>query len=817
VVEVDGALGSADTRFQFPAPGIEVDNEDLKITGRTTISIDEEVGLTTDAILALAGTKFGMQELDTSLESFDWKGDVDIGTGSDTAPFRVSAEGNLRTLAAAYGMTLGETDMAAGGEKIDWDGLVEFVMEPGSGGSSTIQTDGKLAFEAAKFSLPGTVKLTQGSLEAEGESRTRISGGLGVSYDGDLQLEQTRLELPELAVGEERLAWTGTAGYELQDQRQGLALDGTLRIDQIFADAGGTDLYVSQERLEVTPSFTLVLEEAAAFSGELALDGEKLAIEQKGSPLLNLKDIAMSNATGNETGGLSIESLAFNALEMPSSDSVPVNLVIPAISLLGIESPDLASLSIRRLAVEKPLVGDADGSTDLARLDTFTAENIRADRDLNVSISKISSGPSEFLVSEGKDPVARLEGMNISDINYSQEKGLMTDTMVFDSLQGEFIRVKADDSTEQTVQEEAPEPDKEESAAGLPVKINQIDLTGTSGLKFTDTSMARTFITLFSIESLQVKDIDLNQVDQPFSYTLEGAIDKYSPVSMKGSVAPLTDNLALSHTTTVRNLSMPHLSPYAIEAIGTWFPEGRLDVDSSLEIGGGNINMDNSLLFKDLVAETLDGELADELNNQLPVPLDMALSLLRDKDGVIEIDVPVHGPISSFSIGIADILITTLSQSIATAVTPYLAYTALGPTGALAYVGVKLGQSLLETKLPILEFEPGGAALNETHTAQLDEAGPILEGEEEQIYNICAKVSVDELTEAKGGVGTPENQGAAVNEAIRRELFLLGEARSLAVQGYLVKNYAIPEDRLLICNPGLLFQKDEKPRVEFRK
>ena len=161
-----------------------------------------------------------------------------------------------------------------------------------------------------------------------------------------------------------------------------------------------------------------------------------------------------------------------------------------------------------------------------------------------------------------------------------------------------------------------------------------------------------------------------------------------------------------------------------------------------------------------------------------------------------------------------DIIVTALSKGITVAVTPYLAYTFLGPAGALAFVGAKVGQSLLDTDLPSLEFDPGARELTEEHKEILKKVGEQIKDDTDMRYSICAKVTRDELstvdTDEKG------KQAVVQNEETRRELFELGEHRSLLVKDYLLSSFKIDEERLLICNPGFEFEEGSKPTVAFK-
>jgi len=225
--------------------------------------------------------------------------------------------------------------------------------------------------------------------------------------------------------------------------------------------------------------------------------------------------------------------------------------------------------------------------------------------------------------------------------------------------------------------------------------------------------------------------------------------------------------------------------------------------------------MESDLVSKDLDAETVHGELADKLNNQLPIPLELALTMLRDSDGTIELKIPLKGELDDMHVGVTDLVITALGKGISVAVVPYLAYTALGPAGALAFVGAKVGAKLLHTNLPSLEFEPGSRELTESHIKTLDKVGKAIEKDKKKSYSICATVGLNEL--GKVDSSRDKNGPDIQSEAAHKELFELGDGRSQAVKEYLLSHFKIDEERLLICSPGINFKDSDKPTIEFKK
>jgi len=464
------------------------------------------------------------------------------------------------------------------------------------------------------------------------------------------------------------------------------------------------------------------------------------------------------------------------------------------------------------LKVTEPRINDTAAQTTLANISSLTASKISVDKDLAVSVEELVINESTFLsdTSEATDqPMITLGSAAFSPISWSSDKGTVIDTVTLTDLFTSYAKEK-NDPTEEAVQTSTPETSAAETQTnGIPLRIQTIQVEGQSGLRFTDNSLTEPFSAELLFDAIEIKDIDLNDPENIIAYSLEGSVDQYARLDIAGTVAPFASPFAFKKTTKLRNYPIHDLSPYVIEAIGTAFKDGQLDISSEASIIGQELKSDSKLVLKEIEIEAIDKELAAELDNQLPVPLDTALGILKDKENDVHLSVSVNGELSHLKVGVSGIIITAISKAITAGLAPYLAYTMLGPTGAIAYLGVSLGQSLLKTSFPVIEYEPGVTALTEDQKATLDKVGEKIAAKyadnSEVNYSICPKVQKNEI----GSGGSEEEQGKA--------LYKLGDARAAAVKAYLVENFDIEEERLLSCNPGVDFEKNARGTVELRE
>ncbi|PIE56123.1 MAG: hypothetical protein CSA34_05270 [Desulfobulbus propionicus] len=811
VIDVDGKLRAQGATFDMPDQHIDIDSPDIVIEGKNLIRVADEVLVESDAALTLTSATYAMDILKTGAGKTSWQGNVHLGTGTETQGLRLRVKGDLDMADPLYTMAVNNADMAAKDRRITWNGSVEYVAGSGADASSRIATNGTLLSEAASFTLPEVITLSQQALHFKGTSDIELGKDLKVNSNGNLSLGETSLDMAGLSIGDKELTWTGTVAYRLGEHQE-ITTDGQLTLESLFADLGKANVHLYEQSITAIAKGGVSISDRPRFTGTLSFDGKGLHVNQGENPLVKVKRLFIDNAKDNGKGGLYAAALNLEELIVPTSNLVPVQVNIPAVIIRDISSPELTSVSAGMLEVRSPRVRNKDKATLLAELDTLSASDIRVDNQLNLQVSTLTADNGVFLENDDQKPLATLTGAKASAISYSSQSGLICDTVTLDGAFARLLRKKQQQASKQkevVVKESTP-------PSPLPIKIGKVHVTGESGFTFTDSSLQEPFTTTFIIKTLEVNDIDLNDTGHSFSYTLDGAFDKYSPLHVTGKSAPLAPQLYIEQEATLRNYSMMQVSPYSVEAIGTYFPSGSLDLSSTLKLAEGKINLQNTLIFRELTSKSINGELGAKLNNQLPVPLDLAITMLRNDKGVINLKVPLRGKPSHLRVGLSDIIVSTLSRAITAAVTPYLAYTVLGPAGALAYLGVKVGEKILDPNLPALEFQRGATKLDDNQIKILEKIGNTIKKEQDTTYTIWARVATWEISGLDSNADEADQQ-ILQDTKLRAELFKLGNARSLAVKNYLQDQFHIDENRLMISNPGLLFGKNAKPRVEFMR
>ncbi len=154
---------------------------------------------------------------------------------------------------------------------------------------------------------------------------------------------------------------------------------------------------------------------------------------------------------------------------------------------------------------------------------------------------------------------------------------------------------------------------------------------------FSDLSLNRTFrAAIYGIEgSIEGLDTD---AEAAAVVDLTGQVEKYAPVTLKGQVKPLSDKLMVDLALQFSNLELTSVSPYSDTYAGYNIDKGKLDAAFKYHIVDQKLSAENRLVIDQL---TLGERTESATATSLPVAL--AVALLKDSNGVIDLNLPVSG------------------------------------------------------------------------------------------------------------------------------------------------------------------------------
>ncbi|PJI95946.1 uncharacterized protein involved in outer membrane biogenesis [Acidovorax sp. 69] len=173
---------------------------------------------------------------------------------------------------------------------------------------------------------------------------------------------------------------------------------------------------------------------------------------------------------------------------------------------------------------------------------------------------------------------------------------------------------------------------------------------------------------------------------------LRGRAEGSASLEVIGKLNPLAKPLALDITGKVRDLELPPLTPYSVKYAGHGIERGKLSVDVSYKVlPNGQLTASNRLVLHQLTF----GEAVEGAPNSLPVKL--AVALLADRQGVIDLDLPISGSLNDPQFRIGPVIFKIIINLIGKALTsPFsLLASALGGGDEMSNVPFAPGSATL--------------------------------------------------------------------------------------------------------------------------
>ncbi len=188
---------------------------------------------------------------------------------------------------------------------------------------------------------------------------------------------------------------------------------------------------------------------------------------------------------------------------------------------------------------------------------------------------------------------------------------------------------------------------------------------------------------------------------------LRGRAEGSASLEITGKLNPLAQPLALDITGKVRDLELPPLTPYAVKYAGHGIERGKLSVDVNYKVlPNGQLTASNRLVLNQLTF----GEPVEGAPNSLPVKL--AVALLADRNGVIDLDLPISGSLNDPQFRVGPVIFKIIINLIGKALT--------SPFSLLASA---FGGGEEMNHVP---FAPGSAALTPEAQQSLDKVAKAL-------------------------------------------------------------------------------------------
>lgn len=395
-----------------------------------------------------------------------------------------------------------------------------------------------------------------------------------------------------------------------------------------------------------------------------------------------------------------------------------------SLNLKGVFTPATTSLEMvinaSKLSLEKaqPYITPftttliQDGSLSLnSKLKASFAQATTFKIEGDATISKFS------LADKFKKPLVAWETLNVANLAYTLTPATLSIQNIMLDKPYINLDIKKDGTTNFSnllKQSSTPPPKASSKIKKAPNTQDEMSLyIGNIVLKrgtthFQDASLLLPFATFAdrlngSISTLNTKST------KPSVLKLEGKVDKYGYAKIDGSVLPFDFKNRANVKVLFKNINMSKLTPYSGKFVGYAIKEGKLSMDLNYKIkkglmeGANKINLDSLTL-----GDKIESEEATNL------PLGLAIAILKDSKGQIDIDLPVSGDLNDPEFRYGSIVWRAIGNLIGSIV-----------TSPFKLLGSMLG---IETEnLKSIDFAAGEYALIDSEEEKMDQYKQILE------------------------------------------------------------------------------------------
>jgi outer membrane protein OmpA-like peptidoglycan-associated protein len=266
-------------------------------------------------------------------------------------------------------------------------------------------------------------------------------------------------------------------------------------------------------------------------------------------------------------------------------------------------------------------------------------------------------------------------------------------------------------------------------------------------------------------------------------------------VTAAGTATPLASTPDFNLKTNIASFPLPLVSPYVTQLSGLTVESGTLNMNAAAEANNNALDGKIDLRVGDFHLGEPDSETAARFQENYGVPVGLAVGLLKDSEGVIELSLPVSGTVSEPSVDYSAVIAKAIGGAL----------TSIFPSGLLSS---DAGFSIE----PVL-FEPGSAELTEEGQAAADPLLNALKAKSELRLRVCGKGARADFLVMRNLAPEAPLPAEKVSDQEAQDLLKLAQERGAAVRQYLVSN-GIAEGRIGECRTSYSVESDAPPRAE---
>jgi outer membrane protein OmpA-like peptidoglycan-associated protein len=255
----------------------------------------------------------------------------------------------------------------------------------------------------------------------------------------------------------------------------------------------------------------------------------------------------------------------------------------------------------------------------------------------------------------------------------------------------------------------------------LPVRIGRITLRGGS-VHFTDHFVQPNYSASLREIGGSVTGLS-SEAGTQASLELRGSYDKVAPLRVSARINPLSAKPYLDLSAEVKGIELTALSTYAEKYAGYAIDKGKLSLSVQYRIENDQLEAENQVFLDQLTFGR-----AVESPSATSLPVRLAVSLLKNRNGEIDLKVPVSGSLDDPHFSVGGVIVQVIVNLITKAA-----------TSPFALIGSMFGGE----ELASVDFDPGRAALTPDAVKRLENLARALLERPELKFEIEGRANPD--------------------------------------------------------------------------
>jgi hypothetical protein len=250
-------------------------------------------------------------------------------------------------------------------------------------------------------------------------------------------------------------------------------------------------------------------------------------------------------------------------------------------------------------------------------------------------------------------------------------------------------------------------------------------------------------------------------------------------LAVDGTLA-IAPELFVDAKASVKDVDLLPITPYTGKYVGYAVQKGKLSLKVSYFIDQRKVSAENNVYLDQL---TFGDKVESATATSLPVLF--AVALLKDKDGVIDLNLHVSGSLDDPQFSLRGAFARALESDVDKAV-----------TSPFALIGASSGAG---EELAYVEFAPGSSALDAASAQKLDVLAKALDQRPGLKLDVSGRVDPERDRAVLKGAADRETKAAKLDDDLRQ----LANARAQAARDRLIGQGRLAPDRVFIVAPRM--------------